>query len=84
MYVWYFINSKFEGFQHDKPIWTESCDCTIRRRIDHRKLIGNTLLVIETDDKDKENSKNKLNKEDQENSNSNSNNSNTNISGKLN
>ena len=46
-----FINSKFEGFHHDKPIWTESCDCTIRRRIDHRKLIGNTLLVIETDER---------------------------------
>ena len=46
-----FINSKFEGFQHDKPIWTGNCDCTIRRRLDHRKLIGNTLLVIETDER---------------------------------
>jgi len=45
-----FINSKFEGFQHDKVLWTGNCDCTIRRRIDHRKLIGNTLLVIETDE----------------------------------
>ena len=45
-----FINSKFEGFQHDKPLWTGNCDCTIRRRLDHRKLIGNTLLVIETDE----------------------------------
>jgi len=45
-----FINSKFEGFQHDKALWTGNCDCTIRRRIDHRKLIGNTLLVIETDE----------------------------------
>jgi len=26
------------------------CDCTVRRRIDHRKLIGNTLLVVETDE----------------------------------
>jgi len=45
-----FINSKYEGFQHDKVLWTGNCDCTIRRRIDHRKLIGNTLLVIETDE----------------------------------
>jgi len=45
-----FINSKFEGFQHDKVLWTGNCDCTIRRRLDHRKLIGNTLLVIETDE----------------------------------
>ena len=29
---------------------TTHCDCAIRRRIDHRKLIGNTLLAIETDE----------------------------------
>jgi len=46
-----FINSKFEGFHHDEPMWTGPCDCTIRRRLDHRKLIGNTLLVIETDER---------------------------------
>jgi hypothetical protein len=45
-----FINSVFNGFQHDKILETGHCDCTIRRRIDHRKLIGNTLLVIETDE----------------------------------
>ena len=45
-----FINANFEGFQHDKPLWTGNCDCTHRRRIDHRKLIGNTLLCIETDE----------------------------------
>jgi hypothetical protein len=45
-----YINSNFEGFQHDKPLWTGNCDCTHRRRIDHRKLIGNTLLCIETDE----------------------------------
>jgi hypothetical protein len=47
-----FINAKFEGFQHDKPLWyNESpCDCTTKRRIDHRKLINNTLLCIETDE----------------------------------
>jgi hypothetical protein len=46
-----FINSKFEGFQHDEPMWSGACDCSIRRRLDHRKLIGNTLLVIETDER---------------------------------
>jgi hypothetical protein len=45
-----FINANFEGFHHDKPLWTGNCDCTHRRRIDHRKLIGNTLLCIETDE----------------------------------
>jgi hypothetical protein len=45
-----FINLNFEGFQHDDPLWTGNCDCTHRRRIDHRKLIGNTLLCIETDE----------------------------------
>lgn len=47
-----FINSRFEEFQHDKPIWyNESvCDCTTKRRIDHRKLINDTILCIETDE----------------------------------
>jgi hypothetical protein len=45
-----FINDHFEGFSHDKPIHTDHCDCSIRRRIDHRKLIGNTMLAIETDE----------------------------------
>lgn len=45
-----FINTHFEGFQHDTPLWTGNCDCTHRRKIDHRKLIGNTLLCIETDE----------------------------------
>jgi len=47
-----FINSRFEGFQHDKPLWYNEtvCDCTRKRRIDHRKLINGTLLCIETDE----------------------------------
>jgi hypothetical protein len=45
-----FINLNFEGFQHDNPLWSGNCECTHRRRIDHRKLIGNTLLCIETDE----------------------------------
>ena len=44
------INEKFNGFIHDKPLYTGNCDCTHRRRIDHRKLIGNTILAIETDE----------------------------------
>ena len=44
------INDVFEGFIHDKPLYTGHCDCTHRRRIDHRKLIGATLLCIETDE----------------------------------
>jgi hypothetical protein len=45
-----YINKHFEGFIHDEPIYTNHCDCSIRRRIDHRKLIGNTMLAIETDE----------------------------------
>ena len=44
------INEKFDGFSHDRPLYTHHCDCTHRRRIDHRKLIGNTILAIETDE----------------------------------
>jgi len=45
-----YINIKFDGFSHDKPLSTGGCDCTMRRRLDHYKLIGNTMLVIETDE----------------------------------
>jgi hypothetical protein len=47
-----FINTKFESFYHDKPLWYNEtgCDCTTKRRIDHRKLINGTLLCIETDE----------------------------------
>jgi hypothetical protein len=45
-----FINENFDGFEHDKPLYTGHCQCIIRRRIDHRKLIGGTLLAIETDE----------------------------------
>lgn len=44
------INEHFEGFIHDKPLYTGHCDCTHRRRIDHRKLFGATLLCVETDE----------------------------------
>ena len=45
-----YINANFEGFHHDKIMTTSHCDCSIKRRIDHRYLINNTLLVIETDE----------------------------------
>ena len=44
------INTLFQGFVHDKPLYTGNCDCTHRRRVDHRKLIGNTVLAVETDE----------------------------------
>jgi hypothetical protein len=44
------INEHFDGFIHDIPLYTGGCDCTHRRRIDHRKLIGGTILAIETDE----------------------------------
>jgi len=44
------INSKFTGFVHDTTLYTGGCDCTHRRRIDHRKILGNTILAIETDE----------------------------------
>lgn len=44
------INEHFEGFIHDRPIYTGNCDCSHRRRVDHRKLFGNTILAIETDE----------------------------------
>jgi len=44
------INEHFKGFIHDKALYTGECDCTHRRRIDHRKLINNTLLCVETDE----------------------------------
>lgn len=46
-----FINDNFNYFIHDQPMWTGQCDCSHRRRIDHRTLIGNTLLCIETDER---------------------------------
>jgi hypothetical protein len=45
-----FINQHFDGFIHNIPIYTGNCNCTHRRRIDHRKLINETILAIETDE----------------------------------
>lgn len=61
-----YINLHFGGFSHEKPLYTGGCDCTHRRRIDHWKLIGGTMLVIETDENqhrsyDKEDERNRYN-----------------------
>jgi len=44
------INKHFPDFIHDRPITTSNCECVHRRRVDHRRLIGNTILAIETDE----------------------------------
>ena len=41
---------QFKGFIHNMVLYTGHCDCTHKRRIDHRKLFGNTFLAIETDE----------------------------------
>ena len=43
-----FINSRYEGFVHDTPMWLGGCDCTHKRRVDHRKLINGVMLAVET------------------------------------
>ena len=45
-----FIDTHFQDFVHDKPMHTAHCDCIHRRRVDHRRVVGNTLLCIETDE----------------------------------
>jgi hypothetical protein len=49
-YIRDFLNETFDGFIHDIALWTGNCDCSHRRRIDFRKMIGNTLLCIEVDE----------------------------------
>jgi hypothetical protein len=44
------LNKRYKGFAHNEPLYTGECDCTHRRRVDHRKLINGTLLCVETDE----------------------------------
>ena len=46
------IFSKYEGFKNDKPFYVdlEGGCCETKRRIDLRKLVGNTMLCIEVDE----------------------------------
>ena len=45
-----YINATFSGFSHDETLYTGHCDCTVRRRVDHRRIICGTMLAIETDE----------------------------------
>jgi hypothetical protein len=49
-YVGNYLKENFSTFIHDISLWTNTCDCSHRRRIDFRTLIGNTLLCIEVDE----------------------------------
>ena len=46
-----FMEKHFQDFCHNTPIYTAHCDCTHRRRIDHRLCIDNTLICVETDER---------------------------------
>ena len=47
-----YICSKHQGFKHDKPFYVdlEGGCCETKRRVDLRKLFGNTMLCIEVDE----------------------------------
>jgi len=45
-----YLSTEFPQFIHNTTLWTGQEDCTCRRRIDFRWLIGNTLLCIEIDE----------------------------------
>jgi hypothetical protein len=45
-----YINAHFKDFVHDQKMDTAHCVCDHRRRIDHRRVVGNTLLCVETDE----------------------------------
>lgn len=45
------LDDDYRGFVHNIPMVIPDCgDCTVRRRIDFRKMVGNTLLCIEVDE----------------------------------
>jgi len=45
-----YLATEFKEFIHNTALWTGQADCTCRRRIDFRWLIGNTLLCVEVDE----------------------------------
>ena len=45
-----YINSHFKDFVHDQKMPTAHCNCNHLRQIDHRRVVGNTLLCVETDE----------------------------------
>ena len=45
------LNEIYPGeYMHDRSLSTGECDCTHRRRLDHRRQINDTLLCVETDE----------------------------------
>jgi hypothetical protein len=46
-----YLSNEYNMFIHNKSLWTGQSDCTCRRRIDFRTMIGNTLLCIEVDER---------------------------------
>lgn len=45
------LDNDYKGFVHNTPMLIPDCnDCTVKRRIDFRKLINNTLLCVEVDE----------------------------------
>lgn len=53
IYVVSFITNKLSGWTHDKPLYVDikgGC-CNSKRRIDLRKMIMNTMLCVEIDEK---------------------------------
>jgi hypothetical protein len=47
-----YLNKEFPELKlvHDKPLWTHNCECSHRRRVDLRTMIGATMLAIEVDE----------------------------------
>ena len=45
-----YLNENKAGFIHDTPIYSGNCDCSHRRRIDFRMMIGGTILAVEVDE----------------------------------
>jgi hypothetical protein len=45
-----YLNEHMKGFIHDVPIYSGNCNCSHRRRIDFRMLIGGTILAVEVDE----------------------------------
>lgn len=50
--VRHYLDERFPGlgFKHDKSLTTPHCDCSVRRRLDHYCVVGNTILAVETDE----------------------------------
>ena len=46
-----YLNQHMKGFIHDTPIYSGNCDCSHKRRIDFRMLIGGTILAVEVDER---------------------------------